>query len=540
MRFFSFLVFSIAAWGQAGPQPTVVFVNGYQPDCTGATLAGTFGIADQVLAARGRTSLFFNNCTFAGRPTIEALGASFGAFIGGLSEVDVVAHSMGGLIVRSYLSGKRVEGGFAPPAEVKIRKAVFLATPHFGTPLGLLLGVDQQVMELTTGSRFLFDLATWNQGTDDLRGVDALAVIGSGGTGTTVQRNFDDGVLSLMSGSIGFAQTGRTRVLPLCHTTGFLATLVCGANPRGIADIQSPADDSMRIIASFLDGTAEWRSIGVAAEDNPFLRANGGLIVTARAADDQRRPVNTVTATPATGAAKTLPVTDRQVAYIDLLSPGPAVVDADGVKKTAGVTAGFVSAVTVKPGPFAVRVLPAASVVFPLTVAPGEIISIYGDSLAQARVEVNGETMPIFFANANQINTVMPENASGLQRLTVTDTTGSHGVNVLVEDAVPAIFTADGSGRGPAAAQRVGNVAVLYLTGLGTTVERDGLAYAKLQPTVTVGGRECVVAFAGRAPGFRGLDQINCTLPDGLPLGKADVTVRSGKRVSNVATVEIP
>jgi hypothetical protein len=41
---------------------------------------------------------------------------------------------MGGLIVRSYLSGKQTaEGTFNPPAETKIRKLVFLATPHFGT-----------------------------------------------------------------------------------------------------------------------------------------------------------------------------------------------------------------------------------------------------------------------------------------------------------------------------------------------------------------------------------------------------------------------
>src|SRR5271165_93767 len=52
------------------PNPPVVFLNGYQESCGGASFAGTFGIADQVLQASGRVSLFFDNCTVAGYPPI--------------------------------------------------------------------------------------------------------------------------------------------------------------------------------------------------------------------------------------------------------------------------------------------------------------------------------------------------------------------------------------------------------------------------------------------------------------------------------------
>src|SRR4051812_13016736 len=101
-----------------GPNPPVVFLNGYQPSCSGANFANTFGNADQVLQAARITSVFFDNCAIkspsSGRPSMEAVGAAFGGFLGGLrytdetavTEVDVVAHSMGGLIVRSYLAGK--------------------------------------------------------------------------------------------------------------------------------------------------------------------------------------------------------------------------------------------------------------------------------------------------------------------------------------------------------------------------------------------------------------------------------------------------
>jgi len=115
--------------------PPVVFVSGYHNDCSASTFANTFGIADQVLQANGKVSLYFDNCTVAGKPSIEKLGDAFGAFLAALKYddgsavnlVDVVAHSMGGLIVRSYLSGKQEQDGvFSPPAATHIRKIVLL------------------------------------------------------------------------------------------------------------------------------------------------------------------------------------------------------------------------------------------------------------------------------------------------------------------------------------------------------------------------------------------------------------------------------
>ncbi len=74
--------------------------------------------------------------------------------------VDVVAHSMGGLVLRSYLSGKQNTAGvFQPPAATHVRKAIFLATPNFGTPIASLVPIGAiQVEEMASGSAFLFDL----------------------------------------------------------------------------------------------------------------------------------------------------------------------------------------------------------------------------------------------------------------------------------------------------------------------------------------------------------------------------------------------
>src|SRR5580698_2524246 len=123
--------------------PPVVFINGFQFEGCPTTFADTFGVADQVLESNGEVSLFFNTCSLPSTASIEDLGAAFGTFLSGLNytngkpvdQVDVVAHSMGGLVLRCYLSGKQDAAGmFQPPASTNVRKAVFLATPNFGTP----------------------------------------------------------------------------------------------------------------------------------------------------------------------------------------------------------------------------------------------------------------------------------------------------------------------------------------------------------------------------------------------------------------------
>jgi len=567
-------------------KPPVVFLNGYQELCSGSNFAGTFGMADQVLQSNGEVSLFFDNCSSPGKPAIEDLGVSFGAFLANLTyadgtpvdQVDVVAHSMGGLIVRSYLSGKQFTGTpFIPPPTTRVRKIVFLATPHFGTGVALGLGLDAQLTELSSGSRFLFDLATWNQGTDDLRGADAIAVIGNGGTGRATMPGFDDGVVALTSGSLGFYLPNRTRVLPYCHVNGGgLVTVVgyCDANAKGIADIMSATQDTAQIIVSFLNGTTDWQTIGQGTADNPFLSANGGLMVTMRSENDDNLPLDTASAQSSNGQSKTLNNPNHDVAYTDLFPAGPTIVNTSSgsTNLTGSLTlpAGVYAAVVAKGGPLIARALPSAASTFPLNVAPGEIMAIYGTNLAaetmsagglplpqqlsDAQVFVNGNAVPLYFVSLNQINAVMPDDASGLVKLTVQNSAGKHSINVLIAPAVPEILTQDGSGAGPASARKAidesvvtadnplhaGDYLVLFLSGLGATTQMNGYDYANQQPTVTIGGLDCPVSFAGRAPGYPGLDQINCAVPAGIPPSSSSpIYVTSGGRVSNTAAVAV-
>jgi uncharacterized protein (TIGR03437 family) len=576
--------------GKAVPRttkPPVIFINGYESDCGSASFKGTFGIADQAVQANGQVSLFFNYCTVPGQPSIEDMGAALGAFLSALRYedgqpvdlVDSVAHSMGGLIVRSYLSGKRSAAGvFNPPAVTHFRKIVFLATPHFGTGVNVGLPFSNaQLEELTSGSRFLFDLATWNQGTDDLRGVDAIAVIGNGGTGNATTDGFDDGVIALTSASLGFYLPGRTRVVPFCHVDGggiISFAGYCGFNSLGIAVFRSTTQDPARIVISFLNGTTDWRNIGVAAEQNQLLSANGGLYVTVRSANDASLRTDSISAASASGKTKTLNLPSNDVAFTEMFPAGPLVFTAAAgsvhVTQPLMLPAGTVAPVVIKTGPSILRAFPAASSTFPLSIAPGMIVAVYGNLLAaetaaatatplpfqlsDAQVLLGGTPLPLYYASPGLINVVIPESASGLMQLGVQNTLGSHTINVLVEPAAPSVFTQDASGNGAAAALNAGSGALvsprsplhggdyleLFLTGLGATRALNGLDYVNQRPTVMISGQDCPVTYAGRAPGYPGLDQINCVVPSGLSGGdSASLTVTSGARTSNIVTIAV-
>jgi uncharacterized protein (TIGR03437 family) len=583
-------LFCAAVQGQFVPLETavprtaklpVVFLNGYQMECPGTTgdlasFRATFGVADEVLQRNGQVTLFFDSCSVANRPPIETLGKAFGDFLTRLrytdgqpvTQVDIVVHSMGGLIVRSYLAGKQPDQApgdppvFSPPAERRVRKVVFLGTPHFGTPISDLAAEpsrDIQVQQLARGSRFVFDLATWNQGTDDLRGVDAIAVLGNAGNGTfgNVVR-FHDSTTTLTSGSLDFVLPGRTRIVNFCHTGGLAEFLCSGAEGR-LAAMTSDTHLSARIVMSFLNGTEEWRSIGEPANQNTFLTTRRGLVAAWRDAQDRSLAIRSAS----TGQIA-LSVRAEQIAYGDFVTAEPVQMTLTGPSGTTTVpvpaSAGATRALTVKAGPLIAAVVPTFAVVFPRSVSPGMFVSIYGTDLATTtaqapglpyptllgttEVRLNGAALPLHYAAPGQINAVMPESSNGLAKLTVKTAAGEHTVNVMIESSVPALagsalnaltgalVTAD-------APLRAGDYVALFLTGLGITVRRDGLDYAAVQPEVLIGGKPCELLYAGRAPGFIGLDQINCRLASDLASSNtAPVIVRSGPRSSN--TIALP
>ncbi|MGH9801881.1 MAG: choice-of-anchor V domain-containing protein, partial [Blastocatellia bacterium] len=209
------------------------------------------------------------------------------------------------------------------------------------------------------------------------------------------------------------------------------------------------------------------------------------------------------------------------------------------------------------------------------TVAPGEVVALFGNELIAASgiavannlplprslqavsVYINGVAAPLYFTAKTQINYQIPYSTSaGAASVVVLrdDGVASYG-SVNVAAAAPALFAADASGKGQAAAQnsdfsrngdpvispqtkraRKGDYVVLYGTGAGAQFVnannnqpltiKDGeaatgspLAATASLPTATVGGKTATVYFSGVAPGFVGLWQLNVQVPNDAPSG---------------------
>ena len=211
----------------------------------------------------------------------------------------------------------------------------------------------------------------------------------------------------------------------------------------------------------------------------------------------------------------------------------------------------------------------------PTAIAPGAIVSIYGQGLSSstavssgypipaataggASVTMNGYTAPIFYASPAQLNVQVPFEVTGAATVTVSvgGVPQSSG-NITVQSAGPGIF---GLSQGRAAALNsdnsvnsstrpaaVGSVLSVYATGLGTVNPpvATGAAAGGSPPststqgvTATIGGHPATVQFAGGAPGYAGLDQVNVIVPQ-LPPGDYPAQISAGSAASNTATVSV-
>src|ERR1019366_3649278 len=183
--------------------------------------------------------------------------------------------------------------------------------------------------------------------------------------------------------------------------------------------------------------------------------------------------------------------------------------------------------------------------------------------LLNVQVLVNGTAAPIFAVdNVNgqeQINFQVPYEVAGMgstATVQVVDN-GSAGntITVPVVAAQPGMFTytvgtttygailhADYTLANTNSPATAGETVQIFCTGLGavTPTPTDGVAAAGASTTVatatvTIGGASAAVAYAGLAPGFVGLYQVNAQVPSGLSTGNQPVIITiSGKQSSIV------
>jgi uncharacterized protein (TIGR03437 family) len=204
-------------------------------------------------------------------------------------------------------------------------------------------------------------------------------------------------------------------------------------------------------------------------------------------------------------------------------------------------------------------------------IVAGEIVSIWGSNLGPAAglgaqfdstgklmtqlggnsVLFNGVPAPLYYVGSSQINAEVPEEVLGSASVLVQ--VQSNGVtqdaaNVKVAPTDPGLFAynnqaaalnQDYSVNGPNHPAAAGSIIVLFGTGFGATQPLDVTGVPAQPPlgvpiayvTVTIGGIPAPVLFAGDAPGFVGLTQINARVPAGVT-GQPQVIVAAGSASS--------
>jgi len=225
------------------------------------------------------------------------------------------------------------------------------------------------------------------------------------------------------------------------------------------------------------------------------------------------------------------------------------------------------------------------------TVSPGELVTIFGTnigpssplqmvitdgfantSLGGVSLTIDGQAAPLLYVSQNQVTAQVPYEVSrgpGNQVVLINGVNPPANSTVTVALTAPGIFTADGSGANQAAALNynattatyslnssanpisAGNILILYMTGEGDYNTPATIPFASHTgyivdpllsplpqlnplPTVTIGGANATVNYAGPIPGsILGVLQLNVVAPAGGATGSAvPVVVTIGGNVS--------
>jgi uncharacterized protein (TIGR03437 family) len=138
-------------------------------------------------------------------------------------------------------------------------------------------------------------------------------------------------------------------------------------------------------------------------------------------------------------------------------------------------------------------------------------------------------TAAVVFASSFQVNALVPSGlSSATHTLTIHSAYGAAQQAVAVSSVAPAIFVVaspnvgalvnpDGTLNGPSNPITAGQTLLVYATGLGAVNAQGSYSVATSPVTVVLNGQEIPVAFAGFAPGFPGVYQINVTIPSSTP-----------------------
>jgi len=310
--------------------------------------------------------------------------------------------------------------------------------------------------------------------------------------------------------------------------------------------------------------------------------------------DDCNRPVNlaSITATPSNGdPALTLSPIGAGLYEASYAPPARLSLKLSADQSSLAYTSviidafGFDTGILTPPLLFPGGIVDAAAYQGGV-LAPGSIVTAFGSNIAGAAANATGDSLPVslsgaslfiagqpvplFYAGNGQVNAQLPYNLipttgflRNAQAVLFNQSSSSVPQTIMIGFARPAIFTADSSGKGQGAVlsnpahqlvdktspAKAGDVVSVYCTGLGRTYPPPPAAGTKtpmtpvytadIAVTATVGGNAANVQFAGLAPGFVGLYQVNIQIPPVQAGDAVPLVITQNGMTSNTVTIAV-
>ena len=549
-----YTVTTLAGNGSAGfadgSDPTAVQFN--SPNAIAIDSKGVVYIADTA-NNRIRTISGSTTATVAGNGTAGITGNGSAATSATLfGPGGVLVDSSGNFYIADTVNNvvRKVSGG-------TINNFAGTGNASYSGDLGPAIGADLQLptgLALdSAGNVYIADSKN-----NLIRKVDKNGVITSyiGGTGPTAGRlSNPTGLWMDASNTLYIADTGNRRIVKFAGST---FTVVAGNGSAGFSGDGGPAIRAMlnNPVGVAVDAAG---NVFIADSNNSRIRkvTPDGNIVTIAGKGGASYSGD---GGPATSAAFSFPrgvtvdssgnvyVADTQNHVIRLLTPAFPTITAGGVGNAAS---------------FAPRL------------SPGALASVFGSgfgsvtaqpnaplpsSVSGVSVNVNGTPSPIYYLSPTQINFQVPwEAATGTANVTVSVNGGaSNSVSVPVGAAAPGLFylpggaaivqNSDYSLNDPSNPAARGSTIIAYLTGSGpvSPAQSDGVpasATALVSMTSTysakIGSATAQVTFAGMAPTFIGLVQMNIAVPSTLTPGVYPLSITVGSETANSATIAV-
>ena len=330
--------------------------------------------------------------------------------------------------------------------------------------------------------------------------------------------------------SVYVADTGNNRVVRFAPS-GDMSTVTRMLGPTAVLvdkDGNQFVSGQTKVVELTAGGTLSVVLDGLNAPRGLALTGDGDLLIVETGANVIRRVASSGIVTVIAGDGVAGLSGDGGVASAaQLNTPEDLAVDSNGIIWIADSANGRIRSLTSMAAPassLSNMTLVNAGSMASGPIAPGEIVTIFGAGFQpnQTQLLFDGRPATLFYVGANQINALAPA-----QFIADSSTEISVIVNGLtiadwkspVAAAAPGIFTS-GNGTGPAAANNQdgsinsasnpaarGSIISLYATGQG-----NGSGAVSL----TIGSYPAQLLYAGPAPGFPGLMQINAQVPGGF------------------------